>query len=381
VAHGSTDPDIRVLSVGVDTLYWSSRVAVGPWFDDLREARTRSSEGGDPAAWRVIDGFALDVLPHGAFRYPVVVDCHEFRFHFTDSARLPTMWVQLRSAFIHEVGVERAVAESLSVASEIVGAQVASAQASRIDLYADVAVWKLVQGDRVGLVTHADLRAHFRAGTEEFETVQAGKSPLLVRLYRKDIEVRQRGGFAPAFWGGWDGAVTRVEVQAGSAKLRTFGISSVSEALASRGDIWRHATSEFLELRSPTAGPRESWPLRPEWVTVQLVGSQAFPASGVVPFVVVHGDRLRVLRALYGYLTSLGAIDTHWTLSRVLRLLPAHLEEVERGRSFSDEVERKRRRLPRAVRSNVDSAAASVGPGKEAPWAPDPSQENTRTDA
>jgi hypothetical protein len=377
---GNVSPRYPLLSVGVDTLYWSSRVAVGPWFDDLREARTRAAEGGEAIAWRVVDGFALDVLPYGAFRYPVVVDCREFRLHVTDSSRLPTLWVQLRSAFIHEVGLERAIAESVAVARALVGVQIAEPKASRLDLYADFGGWVIVQADRAGLVTHADLRAHFRAGTEEFETVQAGKSPFLVRLYRKDLEVRQRGGFAPAFWNGWVGAVTRAEVQAGSEKLRAFGISSVAEALASRGDVWRYATSEFLELRVPTAGPRESWSVRDEWRAVQSIGAQAFPASGVVPFVVVQGDRLRILRALYGYLTSLGAIDTHRTLARVLRLLPGQLEEVERGRSFSDEVERKRRRLPRAVRSNVDSAAASAGSGKEAPWAPDPLHENTRTD-
>ena len=371
---------VRVLRSGVDTLYWSLRAAVGAWFDDLRQARTEAAETGEAINWRTVEGFALDVLPHGAFRYPVVVDCREFRLHLTDSSRLPTMWVQLRSAFIHEVGLERAVEESSRVAGEVVGADLAGPQASRLDLYADFGGWVIVQADRIGLVTHADLRAHFRAGTDEIETIQAGKSPLLVRVYRKDIEVRQRGGFASVFWDGWSGPVTRVEVQAGSEKLRAFGISSVADALSARGDVWRYATSDFLELRIPTNGPRESWPLRPEWRMVQAIGSESFPSSGLVPFVVVQGDRLRVLRAIFGYLSSLGAIEDEADLGGLLRSLPKALRSVERGRLFSAEVERKRRRLPRGVRSTVDFRAASAGPGKEAPWAPDPSQQNTRTD-
>jgi hypothetical protein len=182
------------------------------------------------------------------------------------------------------------------------------------------------------------------------------------------------------FWDGWSGPVTRVEVQAGSEKLRAFGISSVADALSSRGDVWRYATSDFLELRIPTNGPRESWPLRPEWRMVQAVGHESFPSSGLVPFVVVQGDRLRLLRAIFGYLSSLGALDDQGDLRGLLRSLPTALREVERGRLFSAEVERKRRRLPRGVRSTVDSGAASAGPGKEAPWAPEPSQQNTRTD-
>lgn len=380
MAHNSADLDLRVLSVGVDTVYWSFRVPAARWFDDLREIRTRAAESGERIPWRVIDGFALDVLAHGAFRYPVVVDCREFRAHLTDSSRLPTVWVQLRSAFIHEVGIEPALAESVRVVEEIVGAPIGEPRASRVDLYADVGGWAIVHADRAGLITHADLRTHFRAGTDEVETVQAGKSPFLVRLYRKDIEVRERGGFAPTFWGGWSGPVTRVEVQVGSEKLRAFGISSVADALASRGDVWRHATREFLELRASGDGPRESWPVRPEWETVQAVGRESFPASGVVPFLIVRGDRTRLLRALFGYLSSLGAIDGQRDLLGVLRSLPTQLAGVARGRSFSAEVERKHRRLPRAVRSPIDFGAASAGPGKEAPWTPDPSQENTRTD-
>lgn len=381
MAHTSEAFPVRVLSAGVDTLYWSARAETGEWFGALKKLRTDAGEVGDAIPWRTVAGHALEILPYGAFRYPVVVDCHEFRLHLTDSGRLPTLWVQLRSAFIHEVGLERAVEASADVAAEIIGTSRAEPQASRVDLYADFAGWVMVQGDRPGLVTHADLRAHFRAGTDEFETLQAGKSPFLVRLYRKDIEVRQRGGFAPVFWGGWSGPVTRVEVQASASKLRAFGIKSVAEALSCRGDVWRHATTEFLELRKPSAGPRESWVLRPEWRTVQEVGQQAFPSSGVVPFVVVNGDRIRILRALFGYLSSLGAIDERQSLTEVLGSLPGHLRAVARGRSFAAEVGRKRRRLPKAVRTAVDSAAASAGPGKEAPWAPEPSQEHTRTDA
>lgn len=340
-----------------------------------------ATESHEAAPWRTVSGFALNLLPHGALRYPVVLDCHEFRIHLTDSRLLPTMWVQLRSASIHERGVEQALADSVGVASEIVGAQVQAPRASRIDLYADLAGWVPVQADRVGVVTHAGLRAHFRAGTEEIETLQAGKSPFLARIYRKDIEVRQRGGFAPVFWGGWDGPVTRVETQTGSPKLKAFGISTVADALASQGDVWRYATSEFLELRVPGAGSRETWPVRDEWRVVQAVGRERFPSSGVVPFVVVQGDRVRLLRALNGYLSSLGAIDGQYDLDRLLESLPAQLAPVARDRAFGKEVERKRRRLPRAVRSLVDSATASAGPGKEAPWAPVLSQPNTRTDA
>lgn len=110
MAHPTNGTVPRLLSAGVDTVYWSARAPLGPWFEELRGIRAQANEEGASVAWRVVAGFALDVLAHGAFRYPLVVECGEFRAHLTDSRRLPTAWVQLRSAFIHEVGVERALA-------------------------------------------------------------------------------------------------------------------------------------------------------------------------------------------------------------------------------------------------------------------------------
>lgn len=337
---------------------------------------------GTPLPSESYQGHQLSLLPHGAFRYPVVVDCAEFRLHLTDSSHLPTAWVQTRSAWIHEVGVAAAVASSTRVAERVLGSRLTEPHVSRVDLYADFADWRLTHSDRPGFITHADLRAYFRAGTEEVETIQAGKSPLLMRLYRKDREVRDKGGFAPVFWDGYDGPVTRVELQMGAERLRDFGLASVGEALASLGDLWRYATTEFLELRQEGSGPRETWALRPEWRHVQSVGFDAFRSSGVVPFRVVQGDRVRILRALLGQLTSLAAVDGLTMLAETVDGLPLALRSVARGRSFSAMVERKRARLPRAVREAVlHSPAASAGPGKEAPWAPAPSQEHTRTDA
>jgi len=263
-----------LLSVGVDSLYWSSRVELTTGLGELEATKAKAIAIGSAVPLPSVDGFSLSVLPYGAFRYPFVVDCHELRVHLTESRRFPTVWVQLRSAFIHEVGVTEAIAASVKVAEGLVGAAIGEPHASRVDLYVDFADWRLVHSDRVGLITQADLRAHFRAGTDEVETIQVGKSPFLVRLYRKDIEVRERGGHAPVFWSGWSGAVVRVELQVGSERLRAFGIGTVTEALASLGDLWRYGTADFPSCgcrragrvrggRSATSGGRSSrWAMR-----------------------------------------------------------------------------------------------------------------------
>jgi hypothetical protein len=345
------------LSAGCDTLYWSARGTPGEAFDALRAKRDAANAAGDSLPWTVIDGFSLSVLPHGALRYPVVVDCFEFRVHITNSGHLPTVYVELRSAFIQEVGLERAFAESVAVVDGVLPGGFSEPHISRIDLFADYANWLLVHDDYPGFITQAKRHTH-AANAEQYETMQFGKSPLLVRAYRKDIERRDKGYPALATWGGHTGSVIRIEVQASSEFLRRLGVRSFAEVVAARGDIWRHGTHDFVELRIVGSGNRERWRLRPEWRLVQQTGITHFPASGVVPFLQVQGDRLRCLWSLYGYLTSLAAIegvsDIRATVARFMALVPT----IERGRSFSEEVRRKRARLPRSVlNGNVDSTS------------------------
>lgn len=319
---------------------------------ELRSKHDEAAIAGEPLPWRNVRGFALSIGPHGAHGYPVYVECPEFRLRMTDSFQRPTVYAEIRSAFLHgELGARGAYAESVAVAKEIVGGPLSEPEAARVDLYADGGGWRLVQADREGFVTHAVLAAYFRAGTDDYETISVGKAPLMVRIYRKDIEVRRKGGHAPVFWNGWEGAVTRVEVEAWTEHLRRLQIRTVEDAFAAWGDVWRHATSEFFELRIPGPGAREGWRVRPEWEWVQQVGATEFPSSGLVPFEVVRGDVERIEWALYGYATSYGAYmgmgDPHTLLAHLERRLPI----IGQAREFSAEVNRKRLiRVPRSVR-------------------------------
>lgn len=318
--------EVRQLSAGIDTLYWSARAEISPAVIARLRAARESASGGDGEPWGEVDGHALTMAPHGAGRYPICLDCAEFRLQVTDSAHLPSVYAQLRSAFIHEVGVEVAVESAAQVAGAVVGSKLHELHASRLDLYADFADWVLRRSDLGGVVTNAKIATHGRAGTDELETIMVGKSPLAVRLYRKDIEVRQRGGFAPVFWSGHEGPVLRVEAQATSEMLRSLRISSVSEGISCRGDIWAWATREFMELRTEGAGKREDWELRPEWALVQAVGVSVFPRCGLVPLRVVEGTRSKIVPSLLGYMSTYAALENlrrpRETVRRLLQQYP-----------------------------------------------------------
>ena len=362
----------RLLNAGVDSLYVSARANVGVTFDTLREARKRAESTQEPVPLQV-DGFALDVMPYVRYGYRVLLECADFLLYATDAPNRPTARLELRSPYIQTVGVDHAWRTALDVASAVVGAPLGNETVARLDLFADFADWELFRSDWAGLCTRAKVRAIGEPAPGQVETFQIGTSPLLARLYRKDIEVRDKGGFAPVFWGGYSGPVVRVEVQASPDYLRKFGFASVSAALASCGDVWRHATDEFVELRVPSDARREVRPLRPEWEEVRRVGFEKFTHSGLIPQMMWAGDREKVDRLLYGCLTTLGALDGIGDLAGVLRVLPVELAALADEKDFGQETKRKRRKQARYARERaVDSAAASASAGRDAQCAPDP---------
>lgn len=344
---------IRLLAAGIDSLYWSARAESKQTGALMRARSYAETYGAEAMPWACVEGFTLSVLPYGRPGYPVALDCAEFRVYVTESRARPTAYVQLRSSFLQEVGAEAAYRESVRVVSAILDVSVTSTHPSRVDLFVDVAGWTLVADDRRSVVSHARLRAFSRTGSDELETLQVGKSPLMVRLYRKDIEVVLKGGHAPMFWNGWEGPVTRVEAQISGRRLGEFHFSDCGEVFAATGDIWRYATTNFLELREPGSGAREAWELRPEWRLVQETGMREFPASGLVPFKVVEGRRDKIVSGLLGYVASYASFDgiesPREALEQLLREFPG-LVTPKRGRTFESEVRQRRARLPRAVR-------------------------------
>src|SRR5436190_19249867 len=121
---------IQLLAAGCDTFYWSARVDAADALLRAQPLKERAIAASAPQPWPLRSGFSLVVLPHGVPGYPVILECAEFRIQLTASAHRPGGYVELRSEFIHEVGLERAIEESIAAASEIVGRSVGNPHVS-----------------------------------------------------------------------------------------------------------------------------------------------------------------------------------------------------------------------------------------------------------
>jgi len=343
---------MKLLNSGVDTLYWSAYGDVAYVMTELAPFRESARRDHAPVLWREIDGFALSVGPGGGHGYAVYVDCAEFRIYLGETKSRPTFYVQLRAAFIHTAGLRPAIDASVAVVAQLSASPLDRVGLSRVDPFADFGDWSLTQAEADGIVTRvSEITAHFEPRSGLLHSVLVGKKPAALRIYDKRRQLkRKKGGFADLFWGDHPGSVTRVEFEFWSERLHDFGVRSFDDVVPSLGDLWRHGTTKFVELRVPGRGPVESWPVSPQWTVVQSLTDWKFCSSGLVPFRQVQGDRTTYLRALYGYLSSFASIEglsgERETLRRLLECLP----EVSRGRDFAVEAARKVARLPRAYR-------------------------------
>jgi hypothetical protein len=261
--------------------------------------------------------------------------------------------VQLRSELLHDEGGPRAAFKrSLRVVEVLCDRQVTTPKTSRLDVYADVAGWVLTDTERRGIVTHAKLHPVLRAGTDEYETIQVGKHPMLARLYRKDIERRAVPGFADHFWGGYEGPVVRVEAEAGSKKLREVGIVTVDDALSCYGNLWRYATEDFCRLHVPGVGDRETWRLDERWRMLQALALGEFPSCEMVPFIKAKREQVRAGQQLLGAFASWsageGLFDPDEAWHRLRLRYPGLVAAPHR--TFAGEVVRRHVRLPRGLR-------------------------------
>lgn len=342
---------MELLNSGIDSMYFTARGAVAETMAELLVLQAAARIDHNPVPWRAIDGFSLSVEPGGGHGYKAQATCAEFAIYLGEQRSRPTFMVQLRASFIQTVGIGRAFAETLSVVQQLAAGDVQDAGVSRVDVFADIGGWSLSNGEADGIVTRVpDVTCHFVPRSGLLHSVLIGKKPEALRIYDKRRQLKRKPGIADLFWGDYEGPVTRVELELWTERLREFGVRSLDEVLACLGDLWRHGTGRFVELRVPGAGPVESWAVSPAWEFVHGVGEWKFAVSGVVPFRQIQGDRLTLLRNQYGYLTSFAAIEGLSDERDALRRLAARLSEVRRGRVFAEEVRRKTARLPKAFR-------------------------------
>jgi hypothetical protein len=348
---------VRVLSTGIDTLNLAAKGVVRTEVWELVEEaqqRARLEEELQPVEFPVT-AQAFLVKPHGLRGYAYWLTSPDFELILGKSEKFPPVLVQLHSAYMHSVGIDRALdlMEALLKYEIFIGDY--RLNVSRIDVYADFQGWEAQLADLDRFVSFSRHRRGFQANQQVYMTgarltgFMFGKGDLAARIYDKTVEIQRHGvSWLPDLWGtdGVDRSVWRLEFQFRRAVLAEFNLTDVDETVGSVQDLWRYATERWMSLRVPSNhSVHRRWPVDPVWEQIRRV--RVIPSmTGVVRKRVQQASELRLLQGLQGYATSLAALRDHLTRDEALedigRLVDGYLSS--RGRRFESEVRRKQDR-------------------------------------
>jgi len=348
---------MKVLSSGIDTLNMAAKGQVQPEVWELlaeAQQRARLEEESQPVEFPMT-GQAFLVKPHGLRDHTYWLTSPDFELILGKSEKFPPVLVQLHSAYMHSVGIDRALELMEALLRHEIFASAYRLNVSRIDIYADFQGWEPQVADLDRFVSFSRHRRGFQDNQQIYMTgprltgFMFGKGDLAVRIYDKTIEIDRRGvSWLRDLWGTGDSdrPVWRLESQYRRAVLAEFNLSGVDEILASVQDLWRYGTEEWMSLRVPTNHSiRRRWPMDPVWEEIRRIRI-APTATGVVRRRLVQASELRLLQGFHGYATSLAALrhqpERHEALADIGRLLDQYL--ASRGRRFEGEVRRKQDR-------------------------------------
>ena len=336
------------LAGGVDALYLSGRTVLPqPFLDRLEQFRSLADAASATMPFE-LGGQIFGMAPHAFGRYRYCLEHPDGRIGISPSPQLPAVRIQPRSAYLHTVGPTAAVARFRQTLESECTELVLSV--SRIDLYADFAMWDIGIADRERFVCRAGSVRTYEEDNRftGFEFGRRSTKTICARIYDKTADVARTGAdWWFDIWRREPGSVvvTRVEFEWNREGLAQFGLTDVDETLAAAGSLWRYSTEEWLTHRAPRSDSNRSrWPVSPEWATVQAASlAQHAVRADRVHQTQRSGSLRRLAPALVGYLVAFatlsGTTGIDETVSALARYL--HYDEVRRGVDFADRVRRR----------------------------------------
>ncbi len=327
------------------------------WSTRLEALKVEAQAEGTPAPFRTKDGSLTVVHPTGSGHYRYWIHCSDFDVCVSRNGRLPPVYLKLASAYVHQLGPERALRAADAFVRSALTAGLTPPAASRIDLYADFQGWVPTELDFRHFVTRArksvvhfhDVRGHFDG--RSFTGYQFGRDQMVARLYDKGREVVQSGkqAWMREVWGPRldpELPVWRLEFQLRREAISSFNVGAAEEAIECRQDFWRYGTTDWLSLRVPTLDEqRDRWPVSPEWQALERI-SIGVRANGLIRRRIREQEEAKLVAGATGYITSLAAIHDLRELDPALQLTGRKVVEhlARRGRNFKDAVAWKRQR-------------------------------------
>ncbi len=258
---------VSLLYCGVDTLEATFEGGLEEGLvEALQKAKDRAQIA-DSAKPFMIGDSELFVSAKGVGVYRFALSDADLQLRVSVAKRgIPPVSVRLFASALAANGHTALYAKAVRLAAEL-GANIENTL-SRIDLCLDVQGWGFGDIDFANLVCPASFRQVTRDG--EGVCYQIGKGDVVLRIYRKDAELKAKKNLAYAKV--WErvpdydpnSPVWRIEVQLRGSALKELDARSVSLAFTKLGKLFFYGMT-WCELRVPADANKTRWPLDPAW--------------------------------------------------------------------------------------------------------------------
>ena len=200
----------------------------------------------------------------------------------------PNVYLSIDAKTLWFNGIETALSWIAEDLRSIGGGSINFVQVSRVDLCSDFWVpgglsYEFLLSHKV---TH-NRKGQLFLDDHDVETYYAGnkKTPILLRMYNKGVEVKQKGGSKLWFLDLWQREspedVWRIEFEVKRRGLKEFGIHTLDDLKEKQAGLWVHLTSKWFSLRCPDNEKTERKTIHPFWCAVRECFQQNGPDSEV----------------------------------------------------------------------------------------------------
>jgi hypothetical protein len=309
---------VHVVLSGVDTLHLFVRGELrSDLLDDLSDRREAARRAANRKCPRVTLGaFTLDLQLHSSRKGDFLLSGDLLTLVLNPKAPppFPTVYAELRSKLLWEVGLDRAVEAAVHAMTATTVAEELDIQVTRVDLAVDFQDWIPRPADLDRFVTRARRDGSFREA-RDFTGFTFGKGDIVARLYDKSAELKKSGKrwFEPL----WAKSVSynpqapvwRLEFQLRRGELDSLRddsglvLGSWSNLRSNLPGLFARCAKNWLALRAPRTG-RTRQRLAPEWSAIlEQATFDQLRAPRELFRIEKSQNEVRVLGQLAGYLS------------------------------------------------------------------------------
>lgn len=338
---------ITPLRCGVDTLEATFAGELSEEIVEELERRKKLAQATGETNELLLAGMTFHMSPKGGGFWAYSMRNDEMIVQLGTAKNLPPMKVHLLARGLAEVGVSKLWSKAREIADEL---GLKFQNCTRVDVALDFQGDFLTFEESLNITCDAPFRPVY-PNTVQPETYQFGKGDIVVRLYRKSIEIAAKGKEWWVFvWRLCDGyqegePVHRAEVQLRGKVLREYGMHSVEEVIDSLPELFA-AGLEWCSLRVPTDDSNKSrWPEDPRWTALRTAFNPSRALGRVRPAqaIIEYDKAVKRMVALIVYAGVAVDSTDYWSLAQALTTDAEQLIERGMETDLATLVEKKRK--------------------------------------